>query len=578
MIRRVIVFSFILTALCLSPATAQDLTSGRSGLFDAANPIQLLRQRLTQSSMGSVLLPQEGAVDPEEYVVGPGDYFSVFVGGLTSSTTPIPVTADGHLVLPDVGSIRVAGETLSDARSQVLAALKEHFANVQVDVTLAQPRQFYVHVSGAVPVPGRYLAMPVARAASVLEMVFADTTRAPVSNLEYRPSLRNVTLIRRDGSERTLDLLQYFTTGDTDENPYLRDGDVLHVPAYDPRYASVYVDGEVPYAGAYDHRPGETVLDLLALSGADLGVPGTIRLTRQSADGGVETKVLDVAAMRAGTLAAPVLNARDHLSVTLDSLPGGTATVEGFVLHPGTYPITQGRTTLQALVEQAGGLRVEGAARTAYLERLALPEPAPRARTQNRFEPAAGRPTLMRPDTLEIMQRLRMSDLDFMSRVYFASELRLQNRVSVDLEQVLSADSAPVYLRDGDRLVVPRDEQTVYVFGQVARPGFVAYVPGEDAGYYLGEAGGAGRHAGEAFLVDAATGEYRPAETSTIHSGDMIFLDRTEDVADSPELQRLFLEEQRARDDKRIRTTQIVLQAVGALASSLALIISISRR
>jgi len=565
--------------LCAVPASAQDQADRSVGLFETANPIQLLRERLSQSALGNALLPQEGAVDPATYVVGPGDYFALSIGGLGSATTPVPVTADGHLVLPDVGSISVAGKTLTEARKKAEEALKEHFQNVHVDVTLAQPRQFYVHVSGAVPVPGRYLAMPVARAASVLEMAFTDTTRAPVSNFAYRPSLRNVMLIRRDGSERTLDLLRYFATGDTRENPYLEDGDVVHVPAYDPRYASVYVDGEVPFPGAYDHHPGETALDLLALSGADtdLSSTGTVRLTRQNEDGTVESRELDLAAMRAGTSKPVLLQARDHLSVTPERLPGGTATVEGFVLRPGTYPIEQGLTTLKDLVAQAGGVRTDGAARTAFLERLALPAPTPRSTAQNKYEPGPGRKEIARPDTLEIMQRLRMSDLDFLSRVYFARELRLQNRVSVDLEEALSPDAAPVYLRDGDRLVVPRDEQTVYVFGQVVRPGFIAYVPGKDTNYYLREAGGPGRYAGKAFLVDAATGEYHPAHSILVHSGDMIFLDRKKDVADSPELQRLVIEANRANSDARIRTTQVVLQAVSAIVSVTALIITISR-
>lgn len=556
--------------LCAVPVRAQNPSPSSLTDFGAGNPLQFLQQRLAQSNVASSLLPMEGAVDPATYVVGPGDYFAVSIEGLQAALPPIPVTADGHLVLPDAGSVPVAGLPLAAARERALAALRARYAHVAVDVTLAQARQFYVHVSGAVPVPGRYLALPVARVSTVLEMAFADTTRAPVSNLDYRPSLRNIRLIRRDGTEVSLDLIRYFVTGETTHNPYLSDGDVVYVPTYDPDYASVFVDGAVPFPGAYDHRPGETAADLLRLAGYDAAAGLPVRLTRRRPDGTVETRLLD------GDRAVP-LRPLDHLSVTPDRLPGGTASVEGFVFNPGTYPIEQGRTTLRELVALAGGLRPEASARLAYLERLSLPAPAPVLQARNRFEPGPGRPTLLRPDTVAVMQRLRMTDLDFMSRVYFAQEMRLQNRVSVDLAAALAEDAPPLYLRDGDRLVVPRDEQTVYVFGQVIRPGFVAYVPGQPAQYYIDAAQGAGPLAKDAYVVDAATGAYRPAEGTPVHSGDMIFLDRVVDVADSPELQRLVIEESRARADARIRTMQTLLQTIGTLAGVVSVIVLATR-
>ncbi|QXD15879.1 SLBB domain-containing protein [Rhodocaloribacter litoris] len=556
------------------PGQAQQRT-GTTGLFDfgTGNPVELLRRRLTESVFSSALLPMEGAVDSSAYVVGPGDYFSVVIEGLEAEIPPIPVTADGQLILPDVGGVPVAGLTLAEARSRARRALKARFRNVAVNVSLAQPRQFYVHVTGAVPVPGRYLAMPVARVATVLEMAFADTTRTPVGNFNYRPSLRNITLVRRDGTERHIDLLRYFVTGETAHNPYLSDGDVIYVPAYDPRFASVYVDGEVPFPGAYDHHPGETAGDLLALAAgkADPASLGPVRLTRRHADGTVETRLL------APEDLSIVLQPRDHLSIGTARLPGGTATIEGFVHHPGTYPIEQGRTTVQDLIALAGGLRPEASVRMAYLERIVLPEPTPKRFTQNRFELRPPPPVVVPRDSVEILQRLRMADLDFLSRAYFARELRLQNRVSVSLVDLLEERTDPVYLRDGDRLVVPRDEQTVYVFGQVVRPGFVAYVPGKDARYYIEAAGGAGPLAARAYVVDGATGAYVPADQARIESGDLIFLDRKQDIADSPEMQRLVLEEGRFRADARIRTVQTILQTAGTIASLVALIVTISR-
>src|SRR5690606_16187626 len=116
-------------------------------------------------------------------------------------------------------------------------------------------------------VPGRFLALPMSRVSDLLQLAFADTTAAPVSNDAYRPSLRNVLLKRRDGNEVTVDIARYLSTGEKDANPYVRDGDVINVPAYKVAERAVFVNGAVPFAGAYDHRPDDTLLDLLNVAG-----------------------------------------------------------------------------------------------------------------------------------------------------------------------------------------------------------------------------------------------------------------------------------------------------------------------
>ena len=565
----------VVLAFSVSPGLlqAQDRTSSSSsGLLNgAANPLAQMRQRLGQSGSSGTMVPMEGPVDAAVYLVGPGDLFNLSIGGLDGTVVTVPVTADGHLVLPEAGSLLVAGLSLATVRERAVAAMRRSFENVELTLTLAQPRHFYVHVSGAVPAPGRYLAMPVARVSSVLELSFADSTQAAVSNLSYRPSLRNVTLLRRDSTERSLDLLRYFVSGDTRQNPYLQDGDVLHVPAYDPQVSSVFVDGPLPFAGAYDYRPGDTVRDLLSLAAGDQGLRAMhmARLTRRSADGSVETQSLDVQALLAGTTPPVPLQPLDHVSLVQDHLPGGIVTVEGAVPYPGTYPIAQGHTTLQDLLSLAGGLREDALPRAAFLERHSLPEPRAVLRPQNRFETGNSPTEFLRQDSTAILQRLRLSNFDLLSRTYFTQELRLQNRVSIDLEAALRDNGTAIYLRDGDRLVVPRDQQTVFVFGEVIRPGYVPYQPGQGAEGYLAAAGGRAPLATDLYVIDAGTGAHHTAGTIPIYSGDTIFVDRRQDSAVSIELQRLLYEERRIRSERRARTVQTVIQTLGIVGTVL---------
>lgn len=559
----------------LQPAHAQNDTQERPSLFglqSQGNPLQRLRQGVTPEG-GALAL--EGAVDPAAYLVGPGDLFSISIGGPEPTMVTLPVSADGFLMLPSAGSIAVAGQTLEAVRARALAALRPQFQHIGLAVSLAQPRRFYVHVAGAVPTPGRYLATPVARVASVLEQAYADTTQATSLGSAYRPSLRNVTLIRRDGSRQSLDLLRYFTTGSIEANPYLQDGDVISVPSFDPNYEALFVSGAVASPGTYAYRPGDTARDLLALA-TGRATPDDarqIRLTRTLADGTTDVRMIDLQA--AGRVPLQPL---DHLYVLPDAVARGTATVGGWVQYPGTYPIEPGRTTLRELIDRAGGLRPRALARAAYLERTVLPE-APAGTAADGT--GAARLAALRPDTTAILRQMRLADFGLQSRTYFAQELRLQHRVSLDLAALLTPEADPVYVQDGDRLFIPRDEQTVFVFGQVNRPGYVSHLDGRTADYYVAAAGGRSLTAATAYVIKTGTNRYLPADEAVIESGDMIFLDRRGDVIDSADLKRLLLQEEqlamederialdrrRIRSDNRFRTVQTVAQVAATVAS-----------
>lgn len=526
-------------------------------------------------------MPLEGAVDPDSYIVGPGDKFLISAALSALSTAPIPVGADGRLPIPDARPVQIAGMTLSSARTAIMESMAATYAESEINIVLVSPRHFWVHVSGAVPSPRRYLTLPVSRVSTVLIEAFADTLRTPTTNSLLKPSLRNITVVHADGSEQSVDLLKYFGSGDLDSDPYLRDGDVIIVPAYDPAFSSVYIDGAVPFPGSYDYRPDDTIQSLIAVAG---GVDQNssienVRVLRS--DGAVQDQIFtfslrDILLLGKGSFP---LKPRDHVSIARKSTRMGTASIDGMVSHPGTYPIQDGVTTLMHLIEMAGGLHNDALLRGAHLERSSMPVFRSRSMRETALTRATPVPKFLPPDSTEILLRLRLTDLDYLSRAYFAQETRLQNRVSLDLEKIVRGDSAPIFLQDGDHLFVPRDEKTVYVFGQVLRAGFVSFVEGRNAGYYIAQAGGRGYGAAdtEPYIILAGTGAVNRLTSHIIQSGDMIFLDRLSGIVDDPALQTLVLEKERSRSDARIRTMGVVLQTVATVASVTALIISLRK-
>ena len=503
------------------------------------------------------MIPLEGTVDADQYIVGPGDLFDISVGGPQPLLSPTAVSADGYLILPEAGAVQVGGLSLQEARSRAKQALRESFENVLVEIALAQPRRFYVHVSGAVPFPGRYLATPVGRLAGVLSLAYADTTRAPTGNLTFRPALRNVLLVHTDGTRETVDLLRYHATGNTEHNPYLRDGDIVSVPAFDPDYGSVFISGNVAFPGIYDHRPDDTLSDLLALAtGQETpGYAQQVRLTRVLHDGSVEAEIYDIAALFGGENVQVL--ARDQVHVLAEETVRGVADIDGWVQYPGTYPILSGKTTLQDLVALAGGLRPGALARAAHLKRSTLPMPEPEY--ENRFGMLAGIPDPVPADTLALLQSTRLANMDFFGSAYLTHELRIQSSVPVDLAVAFGEGGPPIPLQDGDKVYVPRDNNQVFVFGQVNRPGYVTHRAGMSPQYYVSAASGLGENAGTSYVIKAGTNRFVRSSEAEVESGDWIFVNRKTVLADTEDMQRLLTEDERLRIDKQGRIWQAVI-------------------
>ena len=532
-------------------------------------------------------LALEGALDADRYVVGPGDVFAISVGGSATRQEVTTVSADGLLMVPSVGTFRAAGRVLSEVRADVLGGLRRQYANVQVGVSLAAPRVFYVHVSGAVPRPGRQLVSAVGRVEDALVAATAEPTAPfdarlpqsvrdlarydvpPTRRVERRPALRNVRVVSRDGSIQTVDLARYFATGDPRYNPTLSDGDALTVPAFDPDREGLFIDGAVDRPGTYDWRPGDTAQDLLVVtSGEDLGA--RIRAVRRTRRGGGGIETVEVPLAEAASLS---LEPRDGLYAVPTTPEAGQAGVVGEgVRYPGTYPIEAGRTTLAALVEMAGGLTSDALVRGAYLERRARSEP--QESVDGSGLAFSDRMTSRSLDTT-VTTLGDLSGLTLVGRRYYAQEALRTPRLAVDLEAAL-AGAAGVVLEDGDRLVVPRDLGLVRVFGQVARSGYLPYQPGQSATAYVEAAGGRGPTATQVYVVDAATGGF--AEGGVVRPGDAVFVGRAP-TSDNPSyeglaIQELQIERQDARDRRQARyqLIQTTIAAISTLLTALVVI------
>ena len=145
--------------------------------------------------------------------------------------------------------------------------------------------------------------------------------------------------------------------------------------------------------------------------------------------------------------------------------------VEGEILFPGTYALSQKSTRLSDLVKQAGGASEWAYVKGSRLSRRMTPEE--RTRMQS---------TLAMLDNTK--DSLDVSKIDI-AETYF---------VGIDLEAALAnpGGDADILLRDGDVLLIPEYLNTVKISGNVLYPNVVSYNSNMTVKDYIDMAGGYG--------------------------------------------------------------------------------------
>jgi len=497
----------------------------------------------------------EVRVDPTRYILGPNDLIGVIIrGALSLNYRAIGVNVEGDIILPSVGTISVAGLNLFDARDAIRQTVEQEFRNVTVQVSLDKPRPMSVHITGDIPYPGRVsvpygtrLDVPLLGAlleiptdeeppttgGSLTRGLFPSYFDVPgmspnsmseISRNSDRPILtmsdllrsrkwqfRSIRIKHANGTESFADLFDYYYGGNLDANTMLYDGDQLQVVQWQETDPRVSISGEVNYSLDISFRADDNLARLLRIGGGFSGNADTTRISiyRSSRDG-ISHIQLSASNTNLDTYA---LQANDRIVVhglTFES-SNFAASVIGQVDTKGIFPIREGSTTAYDLLRLAGGLQADALPKAAYI-----------ARSKSAI---TNQPELNRHSVRDFM---RGSDQMVQGLSWLELEENIRkNRIYLNAanEQQLRS----IKVMDGDSLIIPRDLNTVYVYGQVSNPGYVEYQPGASVYDYIDATGGytLSSDRKKLYLIKAGSLSWADATNSTIESGDMIYVDRT---------------------------------------------------
>lgn len=207
-----------------------------------------------------------------------GDLVIVHLPGEAAFNRDLSIDESGSISLPEIGSVRIAGQTVAEAQILIKQRLSTAFKDLdQLRLSLKE-RRLLVDVGGYVKKPGTYNLPGNSSVQSAIAEAGGLAAGAQMDRLQ----------LRRGDTVTVFDYKKYLETGDPKIIPPLRSLDRLFVPSspvtgtvhveFDGRTlaqagdgaeqrSAIKVFGEVNTPASYSFKPGATVVDMLLRAG-----------------------------------------------------------------------------------------------------------------------------------------------------------------------------------------------------------------------------------------------------------------------------------------------------------------------
>ena len=110
---------------------------------------------------------------PANYRLGAGDGVIIDIWGASQTTFEETISPDGTVTLEDIGPLKLAGMTVTEANDYVKTYLGRFYSGSSITLTVGEVRSVQVQVMGEVMVPGSSFSIPRAKAgkASVIRLM-----------------------------------------------------------------------------------------------------------------------------------------------------------------------------------------------------------------------------------------------------------------------------------------------------------------------------------------------------------------------------------------------------------------------
>jgi protein involved in polysaccharide export with SLBB domain len=516
------VFVALLT-LGINYGFCQDFGSMRQNAGSATPTSVSLPVAVPQENQLNTIV-QIDVVDPSTYLLQPGDVVSFqFEGNFSLYVPSIQINPSGAIVIPNLGAFLLSDKTITEATEILSTFAKSKLKKTELTYFgLEKARIITVDVFGAAQQSGSYSLPGLSRLDALIAKLYGkaenisenDKLQSVVNKLpsftfkeitDNSISYRDIIIKRKNGQRDTIDFVYFLRPGKKEANPVIQNGDQLFFTTQSKKQPRVSISGEVNAEGEFHFKKGESIQDILQLGSGFTTNSDTTFVWLASADG---NKKVDRTQWSSVYLKP---NERVVVPEKLREYEYSSAWVYGEVLNPGNYTVTDQETTVEELLQKAGGLTVNALPNGAYIIR-------------SRQNTSA---TISAQSNFDLLLQ-RSSDQYIQGLEYLELESKLgRNRINLDLNDQASLKGIKIY--DGDNLIIPQNLNVVTVFGQVMIPGQYAFDAKRSVEDYINKQAGGVTNAADAnriFIIKAGTLSWYKPEDTKLESGDLIFVDR----------------------------------------------------
>lgn len=506
-------FSFILVCfLSISTTNAQNFVlqelqekfAGRTNTINDMqnNNINTQNPSFSNSKMSPYFntTGMDQQLDQDKYLIGTGDGFSIYLWGTIDKQIISTVNIEGDLVIPDVGTVRIKGKTLREAKDIIRKKIQEYYKKADMTIVLDDIRKFKVYILGEIQEPGAYYVSGSTRISDLIHLA---------GGINHTGSMRNISIINSiDSSSNYADIALFKNCNIIDKNPYLNEGDRIFVPKSNEIFM---ISGAVNYPGKFDFLEDDSLFGVIKLAGGLSRGADSSRILVKRFKNNIDSLSTFVCSFKDSSVFNFKLQPDDRIIVFQipDYRVYRSVSVSGEVQYPGEYPIMRNMTTLGKMIELAGGFTKDANLKGSTIIR--------------KLSPKTG--------DLEF-ERLKRTPHEFLSPLeknFLFSKIGNQDSiVSIDIEALGQGDYVNNFiLRDGDKIHIAANTFTVKILGGVVNPGLIEFKSGEPTSYYIDKANGFSKRArkNQIKIMKNGTENWRDLKKAQcIEPGDLIWV------------------------------------------------------
>jgi protein involved in polysaccharide export with SLBB domain len=259
----------------------------------------------------------------------------------------------------------------------------------------------------------------------------------------------------------------------------------------------VSIQGQVRFPGVFDYATNLTLESIVQLAGGlkEGASPNRIEISRRIKNGDVNSKtapisqILTVAIDKDLKILGDTIILQPFDIVNIRSAEGyetqKQVKIEGEVLHPGFYTISNKDERISDLIQRAGGLTI-----SAYVDGASLKRPG--AEKVNPNDRNAINKQEEESKKLLNLKRQQEDGVKDTLSIAVAERLIQSDLVGIDLEDILKNPKSKydLLLEEGDVVRIPRQLQIVKINGEVLNPNSIIYRSGKGLKQYINGAGG----------------------------------------------------------------------------------------